>query len=131
MSLGGRSLVSPGYRRINDGAVSRRALGDLAYQDDAADAVLLELQIKIGVGKAAGSPMLVDNDIAGLGLEVVVERSSPTVFGEDLPASRGELIRRGIGKGDVIARLPARMRHKEDLQSASPRGRDHLAQMIQ
>jgi hypothetical protein len=91
------------------------------------NAVLLELQVEIGVGKAARSPMLVDNDIARPGLEVVMERSAPTVVGEDLRVGPGELVRRGIVKGDVIAGLSAMVRHKEYLQSPSPRDRDHLA----
>src|SRR5208337_4815459 len=102
-------------------------VGDHTDQDDATNAVLLELQIEIGVGEAARSPMLVDNDIARLGLEVIVERTAPTIFGEHLPVSRGELIRRGIVEGDVVAGLPSMVRHKEYLQSPSPRGRDHLA----
>jgi hypothetical protein len=68
--------------------------------------VLLELQIEIGVGKAARSPMLQGNDVARLGLEVVMERSAPAVFGEDLRLSGTELIRRGIVKTDVVAGLP-------------------------
>src|SRR5580704_9292599 len=64
-------------------------------------------------------PQCVDNDIAGLGSEVVVERSAPTVFGEDLRVSPGELVGRGIVEGDVIAGLPAVVRHEEYLQSPS------------
>jgi hypothetical protein len=55
--------------------------------------------------------MLVDDDIARLGLEVVVERSAPTVFGEDLRVGPSELVWRGIVEGDVIAGLPAMVRH--------------------
>jgi hypothetical protein len=56
-------------------------VGDQAYQDDAADAVLLELQIEIGVGKAARSPVLAGDDIARLGLEIVMERSASAALG--------------------------------------------------
>jgi hypothetical protein len=53
-------------------------VGDHADQDNAADAVLLELQIEVGVGEAARSPVLEGNDVAGLGLEVVeLNRSAP------------------------------------------------------
>src|SRR5271156_5540103 len=71
-------------------------VGDHADQDDMTNAVLLELHVEIGVGKAARSPMLVDNDIARPGLEVVMERSTPTVFGEDLR----------VGPGSIRARPP-------------------------
>jgi hypothetical protein len=39
--------------------------------------VLLELQIEIGAGEAARSPMLVGNDIARRGLEIVMKRATP------------------------------------------------------
>ena len=46
-----------------------------------------------------------------------MERSGPTVFGEDLASCRRELIWRGIVEGYVIAGLPSMVRHKEYLQS--------------
>jgi hypothetical protein len=61
--------------------------------------------------------MLVCDDITRLGLEVVMERSAPTAFGEDLCLGCAELIRRGKVKRDVIAGLPAVMRDEEDLRS--------------
>src|ERR1700756_221170 len=42
-------------------------VGYHADQNDAADAVLFELKIEIGIREAARSPMLLDNDIARLG----------------------------------------------------------------
>ena len=48
-----------------------------ADQDDVANAVLLELKIEIGIREAARSPMLPDNDIARLGLEVIMNRADP------------------------------------------------------
>ncbi len=93
--------------------------------------MLLELEIEVGVGKPARSPVLKRNDVARLGLEIVMECPAPAVPGEDLRFGRAELIGRGIVKGEVIASLPPMMRHEDDPERAGPRGRYRLAQMVQ
>jgi len=51
--------------------------GDEADDDELMDAVLLELQIQIGVGEAAGTPMLRCDDLAWLRLELGTDLASP------------------------------------------------------
>jgi len=46
--------------------------------------VLLELQIEIGVGKTAGTPMLERDDVAGLRFESAADRAAPRAVLEDL-----------------------------------------------
>src|SRR5579871_5655204 len=67
---------------------------DHADEDEATYAVLLELEVEIGVGEPARSPMFMDNDIAWPRLEVAVECSTPAALGEDLRARAGQLVRR-------------------------------------
>jgi hypothetical protein len=97
-------------------------VGDQTDQDDAADAVLPQLQIEVGVGEAARSPVLTGDDIPRLRLEIIMKRPAPAGFGEGLRPGRPELIRRGKVERDVIARLPAVMQDEEDPQPVSPRG---------
>src|SRR3954451_18793423 len=52
-------------------------IGDHANNDHVAYAELLQLQVQIGVGEPTGVPVLVDDDVIGLRLEVVVERAAP------------------------------------------------------
>jgi len=90
-------------------------VGDQTDQDDAADAVLPQLQIEVGVGEAARSPVLTGDDIPRLRLEIIMKRPAPAGFGEGLRPGRPELIRRGKVERDVIAGLPGLCRTKKIL----------------
>ena len=48
----------------------------LSYDDELMDAVLLELQIQICVGKATGTPMLCGDNLAWLGRELGADTTS-------------------------------------------------------
>src|SRR5689334_908166 len=52
-------------------------VGDHADEDHVAYAELLQLQVEVGVGEPARSPVLVHDDVAGLRPEVVVEGAAP------------------------------------------------------
>jgi hypothetical protein len=52
--------------------------------DELMDAVLLELQIEIRVGKAAGAPMLLGDDLARLRRELGTELAAPRAVFECL-----------------------------------------------
>src|SRR6266542_4962926 len=70
-------------RSIANGRVDAgiRAYAD---HDQLVNAVLLELQIEIGVGEPAGAPVLLRNDLPRLRRELVAKASSPGSVGEDL-----------------------------------------------
>ena len=63
-------------------------MGDEADDDELMDAVLLELQIQIGVGEAAGTPMLRRDDLAWLGLELGTDLAAPRAVFEALVRPR-------------------------------------------
>ena len=58
-----------------------------------------------------------DDDVIGLRLEVVVERTAPCPLGEALPLGSGELVRGGVVPFHVVARLPAMVGHEVDLEA--------------
>ena len=99
--------------------------------DDVFDAVLFELLIEIGIGKAALGPMLLDDNVAFLGHEVRMPFTAPGSFGKSLPFTRGDLAWVWVSPLSVITRLPAMMRHDEKLNLCSARCRNDLAQMIE
>jgi hypothetical protein len=49
-----------------------------AYDDELMDSMLLELEIQIGVGEAAGAPMLLDDDFAWVWREFGTELATPS-----------------------------------------------------
>jgi hypothetical protein len=49
------------------------------------DAVLLELEVQVGVGEPARAPVLPNDDLARLRLEVGVELPTPEAPGEVVP----------------------------------------------
>src|SRR5215468_10873414 len=72
--------------------------------DEPMDAVLLELQVQVGVGKAAGTPMLLGHDVAGLWRELAADLATPSP-GFDGPARPGCFLDRcDVLPGLVVAR---------------------------
>src|SRR6266403_1692491 len=51
--------------------------------DQFTHAMFFQLQVKVGVGKATGKPMLLGNHVARLGLEIRVKTAAPRPVGED------------------------------------------------
>src|SRR5262245_15612665 len=76
--------------------------------------VLLELQIEVGVGKAAGAPVLLSDDFSRSRRELVAKGTAPGAVGKHLPARAGLLDRGPKCPGLVVARAPAMVRREED-----------------
>ena len=58
---------------------------DQPDDDELMDAVLLELQVQIGVGKAAGAPMLAGDNLARRWHEFGADLAAPCAVFEALP----------------------------------------------
>ena len=84
------------------------------------DAVLLELQILIGVGEAAGAPMLLDNNFAGLRRELSSELATPRAVLECFSRPRRLLNRRNVRPGLIVAWMVSMMHCKENPQLRLP-----------
>ncbi len=90
-------------------------VGDHADHHDALDGELLQLVVEIGVGEAARVPVFLDQDVAWLHLEIVVERATPGSLGEALALGRAQLRVGRMPEAFVVAQLPSAMRDEEDL----------------
>src|SRR5262245_2358265 len=78
------------------------------------NAVLLDLQIEVSVGKAAGAPVLLRNDFSRSRCELVAKGPAPGAVGVDLRARAGLLDRGPKFPCLVVARAPAMVRREED-----------------
>src|ERR1700722_7692294 len=59
-------------------------VGDQADENDLLNAVLLELEVEIGVGETALRPMLLDDDVTVLGAKLRIELAAPRTDCEGL-----------------------------------------------
>src|SRR6476660_2752644 len=80
-----------------------------ANDDELMDAVLLELQIQIGVGEAAGTPMFLHDDLVRRRYEFGAEFAAPSSVFEGLVLPRRPLDGRDVFPSLVIARTVAMM----------------------
>ena len=78
------------------------------------DAMLLELQIQIRVGEAAGTPMLRDDNLTWLGRELGTDFASPCAVFEGLMPPRRLLNGRDVFPRLIVARAVAMMQGIED-----------------
>ena len=78
------------------------------------DAMLLEQQIQIGVGEAAGAPVLLHDDLARLRREFAPELAAPRSILEGLSRSGRLLNRRDILPALVVAGAISAVQHIED-----------------
>src|SRR5215475_7201200 len=85
------------------------------------DAVLLELQIQISVGKAAGTPMLKGHDVARLRCEFTADLATPRPVFEGLMRPSCLLNRSNVLPGLVVAWTIAMMQRIEDANFCLPR----------
>src|SRR5215471_3762921 len=93
------------------------------------NAVPLELQIQIGVGKATGTPMLEGHDLARLRREFAADLAAPRpVFEASVPPGR-PLDRRDVLPGLVVAGAVAMMHRVEDAKPRRPRRLQYLRHM--
>src|SRR5689334_8035676 len=84
------------------------------------DPMLLELQIQIGVGKAAGAPMLRRDDVARLRLEPGTNLATPRAEFEGLAGPASPLNRRDVFPSLVVTRTVATMHCIEDAKLRPP-----------
>src|SRR5215471_18062640 len=89
-----------------------------SHDDELVDAVFFELQIQIGVGKTAGTPMLEGHDVARLRCEFAPDLAAPRAVFESLVRPRCLLDRRNVLPGLVVARAISMMQRIGD---AKPR----------
>src|SRR5262249_39045975 len=85
-----------------------------SHDDELMDAVFFELQIQIGVGKTAGTPMLEGHDVARLRRELGTDLAAPRAVCESLVRPRCLLDRRNVLPGLVVARAISMMHGVED-----------------
>src|SRR5262245_970711 len=101
----------------------------LSYDDELMDAVLLELQIQICVGEAAGTPMLCGDNLAWLGRELGADLTAPRAVFEALVHPRRFLNRGNVLPSLIVARTVSMMHDIEDEKLRIPRGIQNLQHM--
>src|SRR6516164_7638301 len=77
----------------------------VSYQsdhDESMDAVLLELQVQVGVGEAAGTPMFLCDNLTRRRHEFGAEFATPCAVLESLVLPRGSLNRRNVSPRFVV-----------------------------
>src|SRR5262245_52012878 len=93
------------------------------------DAVLLELQIQIGVGKTAGAPMFRGDKLAWLRLELGADLAAPRSVFEAPSRPPCPLNRRNVFPSLVVARTVSTMKCIEDPKLSLARGVQDLQHM--
>src|SRR5215472_12564757 len=82
--------------------------------DELMDPVFLELQVQIGVGEAAGTPMLRRDDLTWLGHELGPDLAAPCAVFEGLSVRCRLLYGRNVFPSLVVARTVTTMQRIED-----------------
>ena len=98
------------------------SIGKKPDDDHVADAMLLQLLIEVGVGKAALSPMFLNNDVAGRGRKVRIPVAAPLPSGERMTIHDRDLRRIGIIPVLIVPGLPAPVRDEDGLDPRFPCG---------
>src|SRR5262245_56282423 len=101
----------------------------LSYDDELMDAVLLELQIQICVGKATGTPMLCGDNLAWLGRELGANLTAPCAAFEALVHPCCLLNGRHVLPRLVVAGAVSMMHRIEDPKLRLPCGIQNLKHM--
>src|ERR1700758_4208585 len=84
--------------------------------------MLLELEVKVRIGKTARAPMFECHDVAGLGRKLWVPVATPLAFGKVMPLHNLALARARMTPALVIARLPPAVRYIHDLNTGTSDG---------
>src|SRR5262249_49276850 len=122
-----RDLVAQLSGKANSGLHAR--IGSEADDDELMKAMLFELQIQIGVGKATGTPMLEGHDIACLRFEFAADLATPRALCKGLSHPGCLLDRRYVLPGLVVARTVAMMDGIENPELRLPRSMQDLQHM--
>src|SRR4029453_1449720 len=104
-------------------------VGPESDDDELMNAMLLELHIQIGVGKAAGTPMLKGHDVARLRCEFAADLAAPRPVFEGLMRPGCLLDRRDVQPGLVVAGTVPMMQRIEDAKPRLPRRMQNLQHM--
>src|SRR5262245_40007071 len=99
---------------------------DESDDNELMNAVLLELQIQIGVGKAAGTPVLEGHDVARLRRELAADLAAPGPVLEGLMRPGRLLDGSNVLPGLVVARAIPMMQRIEDAELRLPRRIENL-----
>ncbi len=102
---------------------------DESHDDELMDAVFLELQIQISIGKTTGAPMLERHDVAGLRYEFAADLAAPRAVFEGLPRPRCLLDRRNVLPTLVVAWTVSTMQRIKDAKLRLPRRIQDLQHM--
>src|SRR5262249_33381592 len=94
---------------------------DESDNNELMNAVLLELQIQIGVGKATGTPMLKGHDVAHLRCELAADLATPGPILEGLMRPGCLLDGSNVLPGLVVALTVPMMQRIENAQPCLPR----------
>ena len=105
----GAKLSAIAYGRLHT------RMRDESDDDELMNAVLLELQIQIGVGETTGTPMLLGNDFARLRLELAADLAAPRAVFEGLSQPGCLLNRRNVLPGLVVTWTVSMMHCEENL----------------
>src|SRR5262249_52299251 len=120
-------------RILNDGDVITE-LGGIAHgrfdagmrdesdDDELMGAVLLELQVQVGVGEAAGTPVFLCDNLTWGRHEFGTKLATPCAVFEALVLPRGPLNRRNVGPRFVVACTISMMHSIEDAKLRCARG---------
>src|SRR5215469_16205523 len=93
------------------------------------DAMLLEQQIQVGVGKAAGTPMFLRHNLTRQRGEFGTDLAAPCAVFESLSRPRKLLDRRNVLPVLVVARAVTMMQRIEDAKLRLPRSIQDLQHM--
>src|SRR5499427_8939196 len=99
---------------------------DEADDNEPMNAVLLELQIQIGVGKAAGTPVLEGHDVAHLRRELAADLATPGPVLEGLMRPGRFLDGSNVLPGLVVALAVSMMQRIKNAQPRLPRSSQDL-----
>src|SRR5262249_36693836 len=102
---------------------------DEPSDDESENSMPLEQQIQIGIGKAAGAPVLLGHNVAWLRRKLGANLSSPCAVFEDLALHRCLLDGRDVLPALVIAWAIPMVHRVEDAEPSFPCGGDELEHM--
>src|SRR5262245_193258 len=95
---------------------------DESDDNELTNAVLLELQVQVGVGEATGTPVFLCDNLAWRRHEFGTELATPCAVFEGLVLPRGSLNRRDVGPRFVVACTISMMHGIEDAKLRCARG---------
>src|SRR5262249_18463952 len=95
---------------------------DESDDDELMDAVLLELQVQVGIGEATGTPVFLGDNLTWHRRELGTELATPCAVFEGLVLPRGSLNRRNVGPRFVVPRTISMMHGIEDAKLRRARG---------